>query len=298
MDKTSFRKGTEFTLLSASALSLVGLFAKLGSADLPVSALIFWRFLIASLLYFITLWMLGRLKDPFHFKFKDQALRALFVLSAQYCFFYYLKKDTLLNASALLNTGPMFISIIEWGILRQKVGVSSWIGSSVAFVGALFILQPDISILSWMSLIGLLSGLSQGASQVQLGRTICKERAEIDLLHLLTTCTLFSSIPFALFHESVMPGVQFSQIDLIWLGGLGVMTILNQLFRGRAYQYATPSRVSSFLYFSVLLAGVWDWTIFGNTPDLFSGLGASLIVLGGILKVHIRNRILKKQKDL
>lgn len=284
-------------LLSASGMSLIALFGKLGIADLTISALILWRFLAAFALYFLGLFALRRLKGIFDFSaIRIQVLRAFFVMSAQYCFFYYLEKNSLLNASALLNTGPIFISLIDWAVLRRKVGMSSWIGSLVAFTGAILILRPDAGIFSPMSLVGLLAGVFQGASQVVFGYTAQERRPHIGVLHLFAICTCLSLIPFLFIHTEVVEAKQFALIDLFWIFCLGISSIFNQIFRAEAYRFATPSRLSAFLYVSVLLAGLWDWVIFKEAPDVFSVLGTALVVSGGLLKIYLRKMILQRQK--
>ena len=283
-------------LLSAAGMSLTGLFGKLGIANLSLFALIFWRYAAALLLLFSILLFSGNLKGMFDFKnIKIQLLRAFFVLTAQYFFFFYLEYNTLLNASVLFNTGPVFISLIEWGILRKKVGISSWISSLVAFIGMLCILQPGVKIFSFMSLAGLLSGVCQGASQVVFGYHATKEeKPHIGVLHLFIISSFFSLILYLIFHNLV-PSNAFMQLDWIWIICLGAGSILNQIFRAEAYQHGTPSRSSPYLYFAVPLSAVWDWTIFGKVPNVLSFIGAMLVISGGVLKIYLRSKILKSR---
>ncbi|HSX38556.1 MAG TPA: methyltransferase domain-containing protein [Chlamydiales bacterium] len=216
--------------LSATGMSLTGLFGKIGLGDFTVPALMFWRYALTSLTFVLLVliveairtsrddrfrglfWpktgskapknrlplILGYLRKLFHFRhIKIQCIRAFFVLLAQYCFFYYLSKSNLLNAASLLNTGPIFISIIEWGFLGKKVGLSSWVGAIVSFIGALFILQPDAGIFALSSLIGLTAGISQGASQVVFGlQSEREEKPHIGVMHLFMICAVFSFFPF------------------------------------------------------------------------------------------------------
>lgn len=297
MQNESFYKGVGLTLISAASLSIIGLCAKLGLYDLSIQALLFWRFACAFGFYFLFLFLIGELQGFLHFgETKIQVLRSMFILSAQYCFFYYLSKNSLLNASALLNTGPLFVAVIESCVLRKKVGVSSWIAGIVAFVGALFILQPDAGIFSYMSLIGLLSGMLQGASQIVFGQAALGKKLHIGLLHMFGICALISLIPFLFLPAQGMEYKTTSGLDFVWIILLGIVSIFNQLSRASAYRYATPSRVAPFLYFSVLLAGLWDWLVFGTEPNAFSILGTALVVLGGLLKVFLRNWILGRQK--
>lgn len=284
-------------LLSATAMSLVGLFGKLGIQDVTISALIFFRFVSATTLLFFALLFFGGFGGLFDFRhWRLQSLRSLFLLLAQYCFFFYMTKNSLLNAAALLNTGPIFISVIEWGIYRKKVGRSSWVGAIVSFLGAILIVQPDAGIFSLMSLLGLLSGLSQGASQVLFGFQSEREaKPHIMVLQIFLFCTLISLVPFLFFQQEMVAGKIFDLADLGIIFGLGAMSIVNQMFRAEAYSHGTPSRLSAFLYFAVLLAAVWDWVFFGNPPNWLSIVGAGLIVLGGVLKIYLRSQILKKK---
>lgn len=299
MKKPSFYRGVSFMMLSAAGMSLVGLFGKWGIQDLTIYALMFWRYIAALTLYLLSLALLGKLKGLFHFRhLKLEALRTFFVLLAQYCFFYYLLRNNLLNASALLNTGPVFISLIEWGILRKKVGVSSWAAAFISFIGALCILQPDAGIFSLVSLIGLLSGASQGASQVVFGFQSEKaQKPHIGVFHLFILCAFFSGVPFLVSTGKALPFQSFSSWDFFLIAGLGAASIGNQIFRAEAYAHGSPSKLSPYLYLAVLLAGVWDWAFFGLIPNWLTILGAILIVLGGLAKIYLRNWVLKRREE-
>ncbi|MBM3184491.1 MAG: DMT family transporter [Chlamydiae bacterium] len=281
-------------LLSATGVSLIGLFGRFGIEDLSLSSLMFFRYFAAFSLLFLTFPKFARFQDLFSFRhFKLQFMRAFFVLLAQYSFFFYLEKNDLLNAAALLNTGPMFISLIEWGLLRKKVGVSSWVGAGVSFLGALFILQPNTGIFSITSLIGLLSGISQGASQVVFGlHSEKEENPALGVIHLFLLCGFLSFIPFV-FSWSLPK--HFSLSDFWIILAIAAASILNQFFRAKAYRLEIPSRLSAYLYFSVLLSGVWDFAVFHRIPNGLAIFGAALIILGGLLKIYLRQRILKKK---
>lgn len=293
MKKESFLKGVSFTLLSATGLSLVGFLGKLGIEKFTLTGLIFWRFLAAFLFTLAFLWLKGALKGLSHFEnIRMQLLRACFVLGSQYSFFSYLQSNTLLNATVLLNTGPLFIPLIEWGVLRSRVGLSSWAGIIVSFVGVLCILQPDAGIFSLNSAIGLFAGLSQGASQVVFGFTARSERAEGGVLHLFFLCALFSFFPFIFFNSTwLQQGVGGGDL-IVWLG---IASICNQLARAAAYRHGSPSRLAPFLYLTVVLAGFLDWLAFGRVPNALSIIGAGLVVLGGALKIYLRFHILRKK---
>jgi drug/metabolite transporter (DMT)-like permease len=295
--KESFAAGVLWMLGSATSLSIIGLLGKLIEKSIRLPALIFWRFFSAFVICLVILWCMGKLKGGFRTgNIKMHLLRTFFVLLAQYCFFSYIQQSTLLNAIVLLNTGPLFIPIIDRLILKKRVGRSTWVGVVVSFIGVLLILQPDTGIFSSMSLIGLMAGLSQGVSQIVFGISSRTERSEISVLYLIFLCAFFSLFPYLFLESSTWKENPVDRMQVIyWIIGLGAASVANQLFRAEAYQHGTPSRLASFLYFSVLLGGVFDFIIYGRVPNVLSAIGAVLVISGGVLKIYLRHLILKNK---
>lgn len=285
----SFPLAVGYTLLSATGMSLIGLFGKLGDQIFSLTALIFWRFLSGFVLCFLLLWFMGMIRHQFWVKnIKMHLLRSLFVLVAQYSFYYYIQKETLLNGTMLLSTGPLFIPIIELVFMRRKVLRASWIALGISFIGVICILQPDRNIFSIYTAIGLLSGICQGASQVVFGMNVKEERSDLGVLYLMFFCAAISLGPY-LIGESVERGEEGSfWPSFLLIFGLGAASIFNQIARATAYQHGAPSRLAVFLYFAVILAGFWDWIVFNILPNWLSVVGALLIICGGILKLYYR----------
>lgn len=294
--KESFHRGVVFMLLSAVGLALTGLLGKLGLKYMDLTAVIFWRYVASLILCVFFMWWMDLFKKGIRVKnLKLHLLRAFLVLSTQYCYYFYLQKDTILNAMVLINTGPLFIPVIERAFLGQKVGVSTWVSLAISFAGVLLVLQPDTDLFSKVGWIGLLAGVMQGASQIVFGINSKEERSDLGVFYLSLFCFLFSIIPFLIFGSSYIPAKEFWNFSAL-IGSLGVASILNQLARAEAYQHGTPSRLSSFMYASVLLAGLWDWLFFHNIPNTFSILGSFLVVLGGLSKIYLRSYILSRKK--
>lgn len=295
MTTKSFVTGTFFILLSATGIALLGLLGKLGNEFFTLEALIFWRYLTAFFLCILLFAFLGKLRQLSLKNFKIHFLRAFFVLSAQYSFYFYIQRNTLLNGLVLLSLGPLLIPLIEWVIHRHPIGKSTRVGLVVSFVGVLFILQPDKSIFSFLSLIGVLAGVCQGVSQVVFGISSKKEKAELSLIYLFFFCTVLSLFPYLLFASFSVSRQEGGIYSLLLLFALGIVSILTQFTRAIAYKHGTPSRLATFLYFSILLGGVFDWVVFNKEPNSLSVLGTIFVVLGGFLKIYLRSKILKNK---
>lgn len=295
--KQSFTLAVVFTLLSATGLTFTGFLGQILIHKMALTAVIFWRFFISFFIATGLLAFLDRLQGAFPVKNpKMHFFRALLVLTAQYSFYFYMENNNLFNAMVLLNTGPLFIPLIEWIFLRTRIGLSTWFSLILSFFGVLCVLQPDKGIFSWMSCVGLLSGIAQGSSQVVFGLNSKAERSDLGVLYLFGASSLLSLVPYLLFHTTMLPNhsANLELLSLLFL--VCVATLCNQTARAEAYQHSTPSRVACFLYFSILLAGILDWVVFNQVPNTLSIIGAFLVILGGIAKIYLRYLILKNKK--
>jgi len=291
--KRSFALGTLYMLLSAGSLSLAYLFVKMSTADVPFFLLVFLRFVI-PFLFLVLLFAIRRLSIKTQ-SLRSHFIRTLFVLTAQYSIFYYISKDTLLNATVLLNTGPLFIPLIEWLFLKYHIPKSTWISMIISAVGVFFILQPGASLFSMLSFLGLLAGFSQACSQVVFGLSAKKESPELNLFYLFGFGTVISFIP--LIGKGFSFGVNWEPNLIAFVVLLSLASLMNQYFRAMAYMHRKPSTLSTFLYFSVLLSGFFDWFVFKKTPNTLSIIGAILVILGGISKIGLRYFFLKRKKS-
>lgn len=291
--RKSLASGILYMVASALSLSLIGLFGQLGLQSLSLKSVLFWRF-FCSFLFCLAL--LYGLKEKITIKYKlirENLVRALFVLGSQYSFFFYMENNSLLNATALLNTGPFFIPLIAWIFFQQKIDRPTWIGLLVCFIGVLCILQPESSLFCMASLIGLFAGLCQAISQILFGAQSKEQHPVLNTCYLFFFC-MIGTLPSYLCSESHwLPKKDFLVLDLFFLIFLGLASVSNQFFRAAAYKKSSPTKLSAFLYFSVLFSGFLDWFVFHKSANLLSFIGAFLIISGGSFKAFFLFRKLK-----
>jgi drug/metabolite transporter (DMT)-like permease len=301
-ESSSFERGIFWMLLSATCLSVSFLFLKINLLYVDYFFLLFLRFFIPLLLVIILIiisWKWKKIISSKHIWL--QLGRAFCVLVSQYGIAFYITKNSLLNATVLLNSSPLFIPVIEWIFLKQRPGKSTLLGASLAFFGVVLILHPDASLFTAMSAIGILAALGQAGSQVLYGLKSKSENLLSSLFYLFFLTTLFSFLVFILSKEE-SAGTTLSNaasgILVLSIVLMALSTLLNQYFRGLAYRCGRPSTLATFLYFSVFISALFDWLIFKKSPTVLSIIGSCLIILGGILKVFLRAHILKKKTKL
>jgi drug/metabolite transporter (DMT)-like permease len=291
----SFFYGSLFMLLSSVFLAFGYLVAKTTALDLPFFYLVFARYFIGLLLVILFFAANGKLVTSVKTKkLKMHFLRGFIVTFSQSLLFIYLTYGSLLNASLFMNLAPLYIPLIERVVFKRSIGTSTTVSMIISSIGVLFILKPGSDLFQVISFIGLASGFLWAVSQVLYGQNVKHEKREVNVFYLFLTCTLFSA-PMLLFSSgSFMEIVKQETFLPLFLFALALVTTLSQYYRGFAYYYYPISALSPFLYLSVLLSGFFDWAFFDHIPSTLTVIGGFLIVLGGTLKVVLRNHILKK----
>lgn len=289
-----FMKGVAYILLSTIGISLFGLFSKFGLDDTPFFLITFLRFAIPFILllpFSLSKYSIIQLWKATNWKI--QWLRSSCVLVYQYSFFYFLNQQSLLDAAVLQNTAPLFILIFESLFHRQRLNMITLFSIGISFVGVLCILQPDFGVINRISLVGFLIPVALAGSQVIYSHQVQRSPQQSTLFFLFFLCSIFTGILYLfsgeLFQASTY-GHTSNFVHLWILIGMGVTSIFNQSFRGFAYRYARPSILAPFSYVALLFSGLFDWLIFNLLPNLWSGLGLGLVIMGSIVQFYRKKR--------
>ncbi|HEV3269525.1 MAG TPA: DMT family transporter [Candidatus Rhabdochlamydia sp.] len=292
----NFMKGVAYILLSTIGISLFGLFSKFGLDDTPFFLITFLRFAIPFILllpFSLAKYSVVQLWKATNWRI--QWLRSGCVLVYQYSFFYFLNQQSLLDAAILQNTSPLFILIFESLFHRQRLNMITLFSIAISFIGVLCILQPDLGVISRISLVGFLIPVALAGSQVIYSHQVHHIPQQSTLFFLFFLCSIFTGVLYLFSGELFQVsnyGHTSSFVHLWILLGMGVTSIFNQSFRGFAYRYARPSILAPFSYVALLFSGLFDWLIFNRLPNLWSGLGLALIIIGSVIQFYGKKRFI------
>lgn len=274
--------------LSAFSLSFFTLFAKFGINTIPYFLLIFLRFAVPLLILLPYLLWKSTMKELFLVRdFKIQLLRCGCLLLYQYSIFYYLLYASLLDATVMQNTAPLFIPILEWMFFKHRYEKKIILSICISFLGVLCILQPNSSIFAQLSTAGFLAPLGAAGSQVLYAHQAKHENQKSNLLYLFFLSSVVSGIVL------VVSDQFFGKINslqnytpLLWTICLGIASIFNQSLRLLAYKHGKASALAPFLYFSIILSMILDWVIFHDLPNWLSLVGAILVISAGLIQIY------------
>lgn len=298
MDKTDLMNSSNskpflYMLIAATSIAVSGFFAKLCLiSSVSLSVTVFSRFSVPLTLLFFFFVTTGRISKITWKNRKSHIMRSIFLTSSQALFFLSITKLSLSESMILYSTGPLFIALYEI-YAKNKISIITIISLLLGAIGVSLMLHIQKGSMNLFVLVGLTSGFCLSVSQILLHRCSKKENPVDIMFFVYLFTTIFSS--FLLFTD-FSPKHDFQNLYTyniaILLVLIGIFSILNQLFRGKAYSLVkSPSSLSPIIYFSVFVSVVLDVAFFKHIPDIETLSGGALTLIGSYLsmKSSIKN---------
>ena len=149
-------RATILMVLALFMFNVMGICIRLASAHVPVMEIVFFRNFLAVLLILPIAWRTGvtrlRMNRPRLFFW-----RAFVNFIGMYCGFTAVTLIPLAEMTALGFTGPIFITIGAVLFLGEVIRLRRIIAVMFGFVGAIIILQPGFSEVSYGAMLALIS---------------------------------------------------------------------------------------------------------------------------------------------
>ena len=251
------------------------------------SELVFYR----NLFGWMTLMPLLIFKSPNHsivHQLKTQQihlhlLRALYGLSAMYCFFYVIRHMPLAEASLLKLLIPLFLPLVAYLWLSERVSsVNIW-ALILALAGVMVILRPSGEGPLGAGLVGLMGALLAALAKVTIRRMGPSETSVCTVFYFTICATIVSAIPFAWTELNQINGELTPPSATQWglLVAMGLMGTVGQILTTTAFRISSPGRVGPFTFISLLYAAFLGWLFFEETVTLTTLVGSGLILWAG-----------------
>ena len=258
--------------------------AKYLVASLPVLQIAWARFFGNTVLLLpVVLWRRGpralRAARP-----GLQVARSLAILAANLLFVAGVRVVPLADALALIFIAPLAVTALSPWLLGERVGPAEWIAVALGFAGALVIIRPGGSGVDVAALLPLGAGTCFSLYLVVTRKLAGTSPADVTLsiTSIIAAAALTLLMPFAW----VWPSLD----QALLLLAIGTATCTGHLLLTRAHDFAPAARLAPFTYLSLITATALGWLVFGDFPDGPTWLGATIVVLSGLVLWRFRER--------
>ena len=145
-------RGFVCIVVATLSYTLMGVQVKIIGDRLPVSEVVFFRFLIC--LICILPWLFAHPKKVISTTRPGLILfRSLCGTIALACFFLSLRYIPLFDAVLLINLSPFIVPVILFLLYRHKISRRVYVGIAVGFIGVFCVLNPSNEIFKWAALL-------------------------------------------------------------------------------------------------------------------------------------------------
>lgn len=203
-------------------------------------------------------------------------LRTVAGTAAMSCTFYALATLPLAEGTALFNLTPLFVAVLGWITLRERVSPLVALALAAAFVGVIVVLHPSAD-LAVGGLVALAASALSAVSMVSLRRLGATETAEAVVLHFSLWAGIATGVA-ALPHLVVPSG-----LDAVILLAAGLTATVSQLLMTRAYALDRAARVGGGGYLTIVGSAAIGLVLFGEPLSVSTAIGIAIILASGAL---------------
>ena len=285
--QTAILRGILLMCAGVSLFPFMNAAVKLLGARYPANEIVWARFtghLIVMLAVFLPQygWRLFATRRP-----AVQIGRGLLMLVGNAMFVVAIASVPLATASAIGFTAPLIVTALAVPLLREHVGIRRWSAVLIGFAGALVIIRPGSGFGDPMLML-LLLGSAMHALYLIATRWIGRYDDP-------ATSIVYSALMGSLIMSLVLP---FSFVwprdlfDLAMLASLGLIGALGHYLVIRAFRHGPAAVIAPLSYVELVGTASLGYLIFDNFPDLWTWVGAGIIIASGVY-IALRERRLR-----
>jgi len=270
-------RGILFMVAASCVLGTMNAMVKYLGSHYPIP-MVMWARTTGHLLFVILLfapqfgWGLARSARPV-----TQYARSALNLASIACFFTGVALIPLANASAITFTAPFIVTALSVPLLGEKVGPRRWAAVVVGFIGATIIIRPGSDVFQIESILIVASAGLNAMYQILTRKVAGVDRPE--------TSVYFSAVLGAVVMTVLLPffwQAPRAVVDVVLFLSTGVLGGVGHYLVARAFAGGPAALISPFSYSNLLIAVTLGYVVFGHFPDLWTWVGAVVIVASGL----------------
>lgn len=219
-----------------------------------------------------------------------QVLRGFAAAGSASAFVFALGYVPLADAVAVSFIAPFAVTILAAVVLRETVGIRRWTAVTVGFIGTLIVIRPGLGLLH-PAIFVVVVAASLFATRQILSRVLSPlDRTATTITYTAISSTALLTVPMILVWQTP---TSLQQVLLILLlaaaAGAGELLII------RALELAQAATLAPLQYTMIVWSSALSWLIFSQLPDVWTLVGAAIIMASGIYTLH-RERLAMKER--
>ncbi len=211
-------------------------------------------------------------------------LRSALMVTSMVCAFYAFSVLPLAEVYSLLFAFPLIVTVLSIPILGEVVRAQRWAAVGVGLIGVLIVLRPGATDITLGHLAALTAAFCSAFGSVLVRKIGNEERSAVLILYPMLLAILVMSL--------LQPAVYQppSLLHLAMMALVGVFSVIAQHLIILAYRAAPAGVVAPSQYSQIIWATIFGMIFFGEHPDGWVAVGASIIIASGVFVVWRESR--------
>ncbi|MBA3814028.1 MAG: DMT family transporter [Alphaproteobacteria bacterium] len=282
--QSSTKRGIFFIVLAMFIFSILNAIVKDITAHYDPIQLVGFRCFFASVPAGMLMFFRKGWTRPAKKEWRLHWQRAFLLAIGLTVLFMGISKLPLSNSMALYFSSTLFLVVLSYPILKEKVGLVQGAAVGIGLIGVLIIAKPGGDVFHWGAIFLIMGSLMESAYNLY-GRLLSSTHSSYMITFLgslLPALIILMVLPFVW----IMPDFN-GWIALICLGlggGLGQLCVTT------AYRYAPAGVLAPMIYSAMLWSVTLDIILYGNWPTESLFLGCGIIIASGLIIVFHESR--------
>jgi drug/metabolite transporter (DMT)-like permease len=193
---------------------------------------------------------------------------AMFVLAFRYL--------PLADTHAVAATSPLMVIALGVLFLGERAGAARWLAVAAGFVGVLLIVRPGFRDLEWPLLLPLIGAVMWASYQILTRLASLSDSPGTSLLWSAVVALIATSFVGPLYWQWPTVAAWALMIVISLMGAVAHYALI------RALDYAEAGAVQPYAYTLLVWVTILGFVLFGDVPDLWTILGAAIVVASGL----------------
>jgi drug/metabolite transporter (DMT)-like permease len=278
-----------YMLLAALGFSLMGGFAKVLRNSFNAPQLVFYRNLTGLIVLSYSFFHYPILQSGGRIRLL--IFRGIMGTIALYTLLYNILHIPLGSALTYNTTNTLFIALLSFSLLKERLNAIAWICIVIGFTGVLLIYNPSLDFGLKYHVVGLICGITSAVAYLSVSSLNRYYDTRVIVLSFLLSGITLPGIGMLLHWLGDLPTdeffISFFRLPVgdewFYIAAMGVAALLGQYFVTKAYANDKAGIVSAIGYSNIVFALVIGIILGDPFPGIRSLIGILLVIASGIL---------------
>ncbi|RLJ58991.1 S-adenosylmethionine uptake transporter [Litoreibacter meonggei] len=195
----------------------------------------------------------------------------------------------LADAVAVSFVAPFIVTLMGALILREPVGIRRWVAVVIGFAGTLIVMRPGMGVLHPAVGLVLVAAAAFACRQVLSRALSGADPVQTTVAYTAIVGSALLTIPLPFVWQTPQMG-----LEMVLLVSIALMAAVAEVLVIKALEVAQAVVVAPVMYSLLIWGTFYGWIVFGDLPDLWTWVGALIIVATGVYTLN-RERLAAKR---